>query len=285
MAELGYREDDPRKFLTDDDKKDLERWNRLAGIEEAKPVPPPVVWPPRLSKTATIRRGALVVSPTFLACIPGVVINGFAWWALLIWVLFTAAATMFVVHMEKNKRWNFEQEWIRRWEDQQRSVKRAEERERWNREQREQLRLAHDAKEKTEQEAKERAKLELEAVREETAIRDKAYVLEQLRPATEAEYHRWFQGFLHSGGVPSRRDPGKPRNYWTPKYSYLRLRPLYNEDALDIIVPQGCNLVFDNTGDHTGHNVLYIFSAGKYTTLTLNNTVGAIQVVHYTGEE
>lgn len=287
--------DDPTEFLQEEDKAELKQ----LGWVEPEPSPPPVQYPYSLSVQRCARRVGIVASPVTLACIPGLVINGFVWWAWLVVVIFVSAAVLLGLSVELSKRRAYERDFIDGWRRLQENIREKKlQLDRLN-EYSEELKERHAAieaqeekervaKEK-EREAMERAEAALLLAREQDALaadaRDKAYMLDQLRPATPEDYKKWFDGFINSGGVPSRRQSGDPENFWTTKYRYLRVRPLHGENALNIIVPTGVNLAFDNTGDHTGDSVLYLVNRGGYRTLRHNDFFQTVDVVHYTGEE
>jgi hypothetical protein len=276
--------DDPTEYLKEEDKAELKK----LGWVEPDPVPPPVEYPPHLTRTRSLRRVALVASPTFLGCIPGVIVNSFAWWALLIWVLFTAVAVLWVLSIERSKREDFERQWVRRWRESEARSKKFGTKLECEKRLAEERKIEAERQRRELEAAKQRAHDEFDRAKkkdaEEKAGRDKAFMLDQLRPATLQEYNIWLDQFLVHGGVPHRRVKGEPTNFWYPKYKYLRIRPLYGENALNIIIPPFTNIAFETTGDHTGDSVFYMVTQGKWTTLSRNNGVGSAEVVHYVDE-
>lgn len=170
-------------------------------------------------------------------------------------------------------------------EQHQREVRQAKEREEQKRRDEEQKRKDEErlALIKNEEEkARTRAEMELERAKEHCRNEDKKFMLEQVRTASTKEYEEWFEAFIKEGGVPDRREPGEPSGYYIPKYTYLRIKALYSEDAMRIIIPEDCHYVFDSSA-RLGDSALYFMSYGPAKAHTVFVWARPQDVVHYTG--
>ncbi len=93
-------------------------------------------------------------------------------------------------------------------------------------------------------------------------LEQKDALMDQVRPATSAEYSFWVTGWVKQGGqLQTDWFYDRPMDSdWYVAYGDLLVPALYGALAVNIIIPEGIK----DLGGDTGHNNLFLVVNGQY---------------------